>query len=334
MRKFFKALGLIFVALILIAVIGAAWLWVSTRGDHSVPATVMGDPNLPAREVLGVRLHAESFGDETAPLIVVLHGGPGGDYRSLLPLQALSEQGYRVLFYDQRGAGLSQRLPETELTLATHIAELNAIIAQDSPDQAVTLIGHSWGAMLASAFLGVHPEQVERAVLMEPGFLSAEGSDSFMAQMSDVIMTPSVLWGGLVAGFEAQHVDGPDDYASQDYLMGTMATRFAGESPYVCAGDGWDSPAWRMGADAADAVPGQASRADLDSLGAGRDFAGPVLFISGACNTFIGPDVQARHAAAFQNAQHVVIENAGHDMVNDQPDLTLAAIAAFLRPQP
>ena len=50
-----------------------------------VPKTVEEDPSLPRIEVNGTTLHAEAFGDPSAPMVMMLHGGPGGDYRSLLP---------------------------------------------------------------------------------------------------------------------------------------------------------------------------------------------------------------------------------------------------------
>src|SRR5580765_7283461 len=74
-----------------------------------IPKTVAEDPSLPAIDLAGTRFHAEAFGDANAPVLLVLHGGPGSDYRNLLPLQALADDGYRVVFWDQRGAGLSAR---------------------------------------------------------------------------------------------------------------------------------------------------------------------------------------------------------------------------------
>src|SRR5262245_60802661 len=73
-----------------------------------VPRTVTEDPTLSQIEINGAHLHAEAFGDPNAPTVIVLHGGPGSDYRCLLPLQALAGDGYRVVFWDQRGAGLSE----------------------------------------------------------------------------------------------------------------------------------------------------------------------------------------------------------------------------------
>jgi len=330
MRRVFKGLGVLIAALILAAV----GLWVATMGDYSVAATVTDDPALPAIEVDGVRLHSESFGPAGGPVIVVLHGGPGGDYRSLLPLKALAEDGYRVVFYDQRGAGLSERLPPEALTLATHLAELDAIASMVQPDRPVILIGHSWGAMLAAAYLGRDPDRVSRAVLIEPGFLSAAEAEAFITRMQAVIRTPSMLWTGLVTGFEAMHVTGPDPSARNDYLIGQMMHAFADhpETPYHCPDRRWDSPSWRSGSVAGSAVQGAATAEDLDSLGAVGDYAGPVMLMSGACNDWIGPPLQEEHVKRFTDARHVVIPDAGHDVIDDQPAAALAAIRAFLAP--
>jgi len=70
-----------------------------------VPLTVMEDPSIPSIDVNGVTLHAQSFGNTTDPLLVVVHGGPGADHRALLNFRDLTDSGMHVVFYDQRGSG-------------------------------------------------------------------------------------------------------------------------------------------------------------------------------------------------------------------------------------
>src|SRR5262245_43036630 len=71
-----------------------------------VPRTVAEDPTLPAIEVNGARIHAETMGNPANPVIVMLHGGPGIDYRALLKL-ANRYNGYSLtdefflVFWDQ-----------------------------------------------------------------------------------------------------------------------------------------------------------------------------------------------------------------------------------------
>src|SRR5262249_53852592 len=102
-----------------------------------VPRTVTEDPSLPAIEVNGTHLHAEAFGDPAAPILMVLHGGPGVDYRSMTPLARLADDGYRVVLWDQRGTGLSERHDGPTIEIETYMDDLAAVIDHYtvSPDQ-------------------------------------------------------------------------------------------------------------------------------------------------------------------------------------------------------
>ena len=65
-------------------------LFVSTHGTYTVAPLVTEDSTLPAQTVAGVRLHMQiEAGPPGARTIVVLHGGAGGVFRSLLGLSAL-----------------------------------------------------------------------------------------------------------------------------------------------------------------------------------------------------------------------------------------------------
>ena len=268
-------------------------------------------------------------GPTDAQTIVVLHGGAGGDFRSLAGLSALSDT-HRVVFYDQRGAGLSERVAAEHLTLDGYLAELDAVIVMASPARPVVLIGHSWGAMLASAYLGAHPDRVSRAILIEPGYLDAEGKAAWEARAAQYMSGPGYLWQAILNGFGAAHISGPDNHASDDYLIGQMVGIFANhpESPYHC-GEGYTAPSWRFGA-LASARWRDAPETDLDRIAQGSEYPGPVLFLAGACNDWTGAPLQRQQAALFSDARLEVIAEAGHDVVWDNPDATLPVIRAFL----
>src|SRR5262249_37227022 len=137
-----------------------------------VPKTVDEEPSLPAIEINGTKVHAETFGDPAAPVIIILHGGPGKDYRGYLRLRQPGdgtrlEDRHFVVFWDQRGTGLSRRHDEREITQAAYDADLEALVDKFSPGRPVVFIGHSWGGMYATRFIGLHPERVAGAVLMD-----------------------------------------------------------------------------------------------------------------------------------------------------------------------
>ncbi|MCB0084546.1 MAG: hypothetical protein KDE47_26585, partial [Caldilineaceae bacterium] len=125
--KLLKRLLVSMVGLIGVLLFAVVGLFVGTAGDHSVPDTVTTDPTLPHVEIDGVTFHAETFGEPQNPTVVVVHGGPGGDYGYLLNLHQLADA-YHVVFYDQRGAGLSPRVAAAQLSLASSIEDLHRIV--------------------------------------------------------------------------------------------------------------------------------------------------------------------------------------------------------------
>lgn len=146
-----------------------------------VPRTVDQDPSLPSININGAKLHAQAFGPVDSTLIICLHGGPGANFKYLLNCKSLAEKGYRVVFYDQRGSGLSQRFDkEWYLSFGEKAIEeifykeLKAITAlyKTQVSQKVVLLTHSWGSMFATGYVGKYPADVQGLILAEPGGLN------------------------------------------------------------------------------------------------------------------------------------------------------------------
>lgn len=149
------------------------------RPGNLVTKTVDQDASLPSITVNGVKLHAEAFGNPANTIIVALHGGPGSDYRYMLNCQQLSNYGYRVVFYDQRGSGLSQRFSKSSYSKSVDVAmqqmydDLSGVIShyRTSQNQKIFLLGHSWGGILATAYANKYPNAIQGLVVCEPGGL-------------------------------------------------------------------------------------------------------------------------------------------------------------------
>ena len=192
-----------------------------------VPATVEDDPSLPRIEVNGTTLHAEAFGDPSAPMIMMLHGGPGGDYRSLLPYRALAGDGYYVVFWDQRGSGLSKRHDASSYSLDLYLEDLRLVIEHfsSSSAQPIVFIGHSWGAMYATWFIDEHGDyggRVAGAVLSEPGAFTSDGLEDYTARMFPPWGYTSeelndVVW--------LDQFMSPSDHARADFMQATTIVR-------------------------------------------------------------------------------------------------------------
>lgn len=340
MKQFKKIIKGIFYTVVVIMGIFAV-LYLYTTGDWKVAKTVAQDSTISHINLDGVVLHSEVHGPDTARVVIVVHGGPGQDYKYLLPMKELSDE-YRVVFYDQRGTGLSPRVDASELNLQSSIDDLHRVINYYSPNQKVNILGHSWGAMLGSAYLGQHPEKVHKIALLEPGFLTTEMAEIFVQRtngfkidmnLSNVLLISKIFLRGL-------HVRGPDDHAIKDFIYQSLVTAEVDDHPmsgYFC-GDTVNSKQlefWRLSMVAAQTI--QQSQMDengkmqIDLVSGVEHYEDTVLFVTGECNRLIGPDYQKMQLKHFPRHRLEIMKNAGHNMFADKPEDFYRIIRAHYR---
>lgn len=115
----------------------------------------------------GIRLFYRKVG--TAPeTMVYLHGGPMSMADGGYELDALAE-GRTLIAFQQRSGGRSQLVSDpARLSAEYYVRDLEALQRHFGLKR-VTLIGQSWGAMLAAMYAARHPESVERLLLLSPG---------------------------------------------------------------------------------------------------------------------------------------------------------------------
>lgn len=129
-------------------------------------------------ELNGVRLYTRRVGSEDGPPVVVLHGGPGAHHDYLLP--QYDELGWRrtLLYYDQRGGGRSPVQRDVPVGWREHVADLEALRSHWSLDR-LTLLGYSWGGLLAVLYALEHPSRVARLALVSSAPMTATWRDEF-----------------------------------------------------------------------------------------------------------------------------------------------------------
>jgi proline iminopeptidase len=304
------------------AVLGGGCLDAGDPGNL-VPRTVDEDPALPQIAVAGTLLHAEAFGDPNAPLVIVLHGGPGVDYRSLLPLQALAGDGYRVVFWDQRGAGLSQRHDADTYTLPLYLEDLRLVIEHysTSPTQPLVFIGHSWGAMYATWFInqyGDYGGRVRGAILSEPGGFTKKQLDAFLDQyIGSIDLTGEQLNDGT---WSRQFMS-PADQARADYLAAVLSFRGAPSERHDAQ---HPTPFWRAGAVVSAKMLSLAQEQGFDWTTHLAAFQHKVMFLRGGLNTVATLAQQQALASSYTDAEIITMANVGHEMVWERPDEYLA----------
>jgi proline iminopeptidase len=122
-------------------------------------------PETQTRQVHGVRIFERRIGSGSPA--VVLHGGPGAHHDYLLPGFDALARDRELIYYDQRGGGQSPVPRETPVGWREHVADLEELRRQWG-FQRLTIIGYSWGGLLAQLYATEYPNRVGRLALVSP----------------------------------------------------------------------------------------------------------------------------------------------------------------------
>lgn len=104
---------------------------------------------------------------EGVPLLC-LHGGPGSSHHYFEPLEALAEDGRRVILYDQLGCGSSDRPDDPDLWTVELFVDEIAAVRRGLGLERIHLLGSSWGSMLGIEYALTTPAGLVSLTLNSP----------------------------------------------------------------------------------------------------------------------------------------------------------------------
>ena len=297
-----------------------------------VPRTVAEDATLPAIDMNGSRFHLETFGNPANPVIIFLHGGPGVDYRGMLRLAgryngySLSDE-YFLVFWDQRGTGLSKRHNRNEVSMAQYVADLDSLIERYSPGRPVWLVGHSWGAMYATRYINEIPQKVAGAVLIESGPLKGTDMERLKKDITPIDL--GAEWLNDVA-WHTQFFT-PDDHARMDFER-AIGQKESQPKYHVSTID--PPPTWRLGAAVSQWLMEEAQDGkgvfNYDFTTNLAAFTGPALFIAGELSEVVGPSLQQKQFNYYSQGVLIVEPGVGHEVPWEKAQQTVRHIQLFL----
>lgn len=271
----------------------------------------------------------------SGPPILVLHGGPDFDQSYLLPEFDRLANAYHLIYYDQRGRGKSaEGVDPQDVTLASDIDDIDRV-REAFHLQTVTVLGHSWGAVLALEYALRYPARVSRVILLNPA----------PASRADYVLLRAAYTKALGPDFERQR----DMMAGDAYKEGnpdTVAARYRihFERAFVKP-DEYEKLMRRMHAafvaqGAAGVLKARAvedrltadswSSETFDLVAQAGAVKAPTL-VAASERDFI-PMVVAEHVArAIPRAKLVVFKDCGHFSYMECPADVRRAVGAFLR---
>jgi len=112
-----------------------------------------------------------AWGNEDAPLLLLVHGGRDQKRSWDWVASPLSET-YRVIAHDLRGHGQSEHVSDGEYGVMDHVFDLASLVthlrqAYSTRADHFTLIGHSLGGNIAVRYSGIFPEKIKQLVAIE-----------------------------------------------------------------------------------------------------------------------------------------------------------------------
>jgi pimeloyl-ACP methyl ester carboxylesterase len=238
--------------------------------------------------------------------LVILHGLFGNSDNWQTHAKKLAEY-YQVILVDQRNHGHSAWSNEFSYELLA--ADLLELI-QDLGFSNVSILGHSMGGKVAMRFMQLYPEMVEKLIVVDIGV------KSYPMHHQEIL-----------AGIHAVSASAMDSRSDAENLLlpfvpAIRTRQFLLKNLY------WKEKgqlAWRMNY----LVLEEKMDEILKALPLEENFT-PTLFIRGALSNYILDDDYEILEEVFPDAQFLTIENAGHWVHAEAPDVFMNAVLSFL----
>ena len=246
---------------------------------------------------------------EQGSVIAFCHGlfGQGKNWTQIA--KAFSAD-HRVLLIDMPNHGRSEWTDAFAYPdLADRVASL--FTANDP----VTMVGHSMGGKIAMAIALLHPELVERLVVVDVSPVAYESGREFLGYID------------TMRGLDLTTLERRDqaDAALREAVPNTTVRSFLLQN-LRREGDRWS---WLLNLDLlSEHMAALAGWPDED-LG-DASYGGPVLWIGGANSAYVADDYAPAMEKLFPRVRRVTIKDAGHWVHSERPEVFIEVLKRFV----
>lgn len=273
--------------------------------------------------IRGTNLFVRTIG-HGVPL-VLMHGGPGQDYTTLLPLEPLADQ-FTLIYYDHRSNGRSEA-PLSSMTWENLCADADTLRAELGYEKWAVL-GHSFGGNVALEYALRYPQSLSHLILMNTGadqwwvqknapeILRGRGFSTGAVQAARRFyngqITPREYFPTVLKFFRAYYYKFNFLRLVYDIISGPRA-KFRPEATifgYSQLLDGWTV---------------------MDRL---NEIEVPALVLAGRHDFLFPPEHQAILADRLAQAKLKLIERAGHNPQMERPAEVIQAVREFMASTP
>jgi len=262
------------------------------------------------RTVDGTRLRLIDSGNGTP--VVFIHGFGASIYGWRYQLPPAVTAGYRVVAFDNRGFGFSDK-PAHGYTNAAY-AHLVVSLLDSLGIASAVLVGHSMGGAIAAEVALTYPDRVRGLVLID-----AAGYGVRWPGVLKLARWPQV--GAVVTRFRARWITGR--ILRSTFSDPSKVTEADVDQYYAPVPD----PAYGR------ALRGVLREFRFDSLGGGRlgGVLAPTLILWGDADRWIPLRDGTRFARELPRSEFVVVAHTGHDAADESPEQVNRQLLGFLK---
>lgn len=276
--------------------------------------------------VEGGQIWYEVIGDGEAIPVILIHGGPGGTSLGFEPLKELDYKG-PLVFWDQLGSGRSDAISDTLLMTIENYVEQLENLRKHLDFEKFILYGHSWGTMLGMDYVLAYPERVAGIIFSSPLMSTASwvaDADTLIATLPDSVQQ-------TIRRYEAmENFEHPAYQDAVKLYYSLYVTRKPRKKPtslqksQLTSGKHIYEYMWGPSEFTA-----RGTLKNYDRLNKLGQINVPTLFLTGEYDE-ARPSTVASYQQKVPGARLVIIQDAAHSTLNDNPEMTMRVIKDFL----
>jgi pimeloyl-ACP methyl ester carboxylesterase len=281
--------------------------------------------------IRGLKLHCRRWGEQDAPLLFMLHGYQDESASWQFTVDAFKKD-WQVVAPDWRGYGLSEWSGSDSYWYPDYLADLDYLLDHFSSERPARIVGHSLGANIAAVYAGLRPERVSQLVNVDgfgPPMMRQDPAprrlSKWLAQLGDdTPQRPYVDFEEFAVRMQSENPRLSDERArfivqhwgkevNEDGVAGGVIRR----------------------ADPAHKRINPTPMSQEEVIACWRQTTASVLWIDGAQSGLMArlsamPNAFEDRAGAYQDLQIRHVEDAGHNVHHDQPEILAQLIEEFL----
>lgn len=148
----------------------------------AVAGSVYAQESSGLRKLNGTTLYVSTVG--SGENLVVVHGGPGLSHDYFRPhLDGLAKD-FQLVYFDQRASGRSALPADDSISIRLMVDDIEAL-RKDLGLGKINLLGHSWGAVLATHYALTYPGHMGKLIYSNPSTFSHEYDSLIMEEMQN-----------------------------------------------------------------------------------------------------------------------------------------------------